>query len=338
MQACSAEVKGICAALLHPAGAALDRLRWLPESAQERLAHAFAVTETGFPRNHLDRMPGRFHHQPGRFHTHPLDRFGRELARFDVKDYAAADKLARETLDSIEQILRQRPSHIAAVRIRDSITLLRAHYGLEQRRVAPSLAILDGQLAIGEARLQTEPGSVAIRDGLAIFLGTRINALVRLGRIADANAAHERQMRLYDGAQPGPYQVSNLLLYAEDIGTVHAELGDSAQLQGLLEQMNGWNAIRRKAAAPETAAIYDIDIASTTFNLKAIAGDASATIAAADALIASSLDKLASAKDKGDECATGVVASIIILWVMPGGEEPGSSGVRFFNTCPIRLG
>jgi len=40
-----------------------DHLRRLAEGAQERAAHALAIGEAGFARNHLDRVLALLHHQ-----------------------------------------------------------------------------------------------------------------------------------------------------------------------------------------------------------------------------------------------------------------------------------
>jgi len=62
-----------------------DRLRRLPEGAQEGTAHAVAIGKTGLPGDHLDRMAALLHHQPGGLEAQVLDRLGRRLAGLGVE-------------------------------------------------------------------------------------------------------------------------------------------------------------------------------------------------------------------------------------------------------------
>jgi uncharacterized protein len=78
-----------------------DCLRRLPEGAQEGSAHPFAIGETRFRGNDIDRVPALLHHQPGRFKAKMLDGLRRRPTGLGVEGTA---ELARAEVCRVREL------------------------------------------------------------------------------------------------------------------------------------------------------------------------------------------------------------------------------------------
>src|SRR5450830_1040689 len=156
------------------------------------------------------------------------------LARGEVKDYQAADRIATATLADIAGVLRQRPNHQQAARIRDSVTFMRAYYALQQAAPERALAVLDNSIAMLQTTVQGDPGNQSALDSLSIYLGLDIRTHERLGETDEALALAEREWGLYQNRTPSAYQTGNLIGDAFSTGAILAETNERRKLDAVI--------------------------------------------------------------------------------------------------------
>jgi hypothetical protein len=235
------------------------------------------------------------------------------LARGEVKDYKAADRIATATLADIAGVLRQRPNHQQAARIRDSVTFMRAYYALQQAAPERALAVLDNSIAMLQTTVQGDPGNQSALDSLSIYLGLDIRTHERLGETDEALALAEREWGLYQNRTPSAYQTGNLIGDAFSTGAILAETNERRKLDAVILKMQAWYKIRIQDASRSAAPVLELESAGRELMLRAQAGDPAVTVEAIDAVVNQALALVAtSAGPEARRRATSTVVGLSI--------------------------
>lgn len=219
------------------------------------------------------------------------------MARGEDKDYAGADRLARQLLADVGEVLRKRPNYQPATRIRDSINLVRAYYALEQRNAGQALRIFGEFITQLEGELRSDPRNRDVVDRLAICLGLQSDALERLGRPADARAAANRIWALYESIAPTSYQANNLTAYTLTAAAMLAEQADAGGLAHAIHRADEYAKIARNSKTPLLAQAYALAIAAQELAVAERAADRHIGNAQIDDIIRQSDTILARSKD-----------------------------------------
>ncbi len=197
-----------------------------------------------------------------------------------------AQRVADEAITIAGRVLEQRPNHVLAMRLIERTRFNIASELYLARQPGRALETLDKAVSMADAMLRIEPGSQQTIDGQAINKALRGDVFAALGRPLDAGRDMAEVLETYAAKAASANQSGNLFSVASTMALLHAERGQVDDTARMLERASRHaHAAFTGDADPRQRAAMSLEMDTLRLEVASVAGDPSATPAAASALI-----------------------------------------------------